>query len=94
MLRESMSNDIVREKLGKIPKQMKDLMIRNLEIVLGDSKRYDIDIETAGVFLSSYLLRSEIMRMMMGSDPFHKVDDARLWEIVAIFLHGYLREGS
>ncbi len=94
MYREIMNNDIVREKVSEVPGKMKGFLLGRLSLILKDRLRDDIDIETAGVFLASYLIRSEMMVMMMGSDPFHEVDDNRLKEAISIFLNGVLKRGE
>ena len=92
MLREISSNDIIKRKMNQFPILMKSFMLGKLKLILGKNARDDIDMETAGIFLSSYYLRSEMMKIMMGEDPFHEVDERRLKEVVSIFLHGYLKE--
>ncbi len=94
MYREIMNNDIVREKVSEMPGLMKGFLLDRLDSILNDRVRCDIDIETAGVFLASYLIRSEMMAMMMGADPFHEVDDRRLKEAISIFLNGVLKRGE
>lgn len=94
MYREIMNNDIVREKVSEMPGLMKGFLLDRLTLILKDRLRDDIDIETAGVFLASYLIRSEMMAMMMGADPFHEVDDNRLKEAISIFLNGALKRGE
>ena len=91
MFREISTNDIVKKKLSQVPIIMKEFMLMRLSEILKNEERDDVDSETAGIFLASYYLRSEMMRIMMGSDPFHDVDETRLKDVVKIFLHGYLK---
>lgn len=94
MFREISTNDIVKKKLGQVPIIMKEFMLMRLSEILNNEERDDVDSETAGIFLASYYLRSEMMRIMMGSDPFHDADETRLKDVVRIFLHGYLKRGD
>lgn len=93
MLREMGSNETVKRKLQQFPTMIKGIMLSKLEEILDSHQRKDIDIETAGIFLASYYLRSEFMRILLGKDPFHDLDERRIREAVSIFLHGYLYEG-
>ena len=88
LLREVSTNEIVSLKLGQFPVVMKGFMLRRFEKALGDRIRKDLNIETAGVFLASYFIRSEMMRIMIGEDPFHEIDEDRTREAIDIFLHG------
>jgi AcrR family transcriptional regulator len=92
MFREIATNAVVRDKVSGMPRIMKGFMLEKLESILGDDVRDDIDIETAGIFLASYYLRSEMMRMMMGADPFHEVDERRMREVISVFLEGILKK--
>ncbi len=94
MLREMSTNNIIKKKMNQFPILIKSFMLGKLKLIVGQEARTDIDMETAGIFLSSYYLRSEMMRIMLGEDPFHEVDERRLREVVSIFLHGYLKEGE
>lgn len=94
MFREMATNEIVREKVSEMPRIMKGFMLGKLDTIMKDNSRKDIDPETAGVFLASYLLRSEMMKMLLGQDPFHDLDDRRLRESISIFLHGMMDGGE
>jgi hypothetical protein len=94
MLKDFSNNEIVREKLRELPRVVKSIMLERMGAILGPHIREGTDIETASVFLMSYFLRSEIMTLMMGEDPFHEVDESRTREVIRMFLHGVLREGT
>jgi AcrR family transcriptional regulator len=94
MLREVAVNELVGRKLNSFPQLMKAFIMARLNDALNGKVRDDIDIETAGLFLVSYFLRSEMMNIMLGRDPFHEIDEERTREVVDIFLHGALKEGS
>lgn len=94
MLRELVSNELVARKLSSFPQLMKGFMLLRIQEALKGKVRDDIDIETAGVFFASYFIRSEMMKIMVGEDPFHEIDDRRTREVIDIFLHGALKEGT
>jgi AcrR family transcriptional regulator len=94
MLREVTANELVERKLNSFPQLMKDFMMARIKDALKGKVRDDIEIETAGLFLVSYFLRSEMMKIMLGRDPFHEIDEKRTREAIDIFLHGALKEGS
>ena len=94
MLREMSTNEVIRKKMTRFPTIMKSFMLEKLKEVMGGKQRNDVDMETAGIFLASYYLRSEMMSIMLGKDPFHELDESRIREAVSIFLHGYLEGGS
>ncbi|MEA3558411.1 MAG: TetR/AcrR family transcriptional regulator [Candidatus Thermoplasmatota archaeon] len=93
MLRES-GNEIVASKLRGFPEFTKIYAVESISSILGEQKRRDIDVETASIFFASYFMRSEMMRAMMGNDPFHRIDDRREEEVVEIFLKGILKGGA
>jgi AcrR family transcriptional regulator len=94
MFREMATNEIVRDKVSEMPRIMKGFMVGKLEAILKERSRSDVDLETAGVFLASYILRSEMMRMLLGKDPFHELDNTRLRESISIFLYGMINGGD
>jgi AcrR family transcriptional regulator len=94
MFREMATNEIVEDKVSEMPRIMKGFMVGKLEAILKERSRSDVDLETAGVFLASYILRSEMMRMLLGKDPFHELDDRRLRESISIFLYGMINGGD
>jgi len=94
MFREMSTNEMVRGKLGELPGMVKDVFLRRLRQILRERARDDLDMETAGIFLASYFIRSEIMRIMMGKDPFHEMNDERIRIAIDIFLYGYLERGD
>jgi len=93
MLREVASNEVVANKLHTFPSLIKGFMMMRLKEAMNENFREDIDIETAGVFFASYFIRSEMLKAMMGDDPFHDIDEKRTREAIDIFLHGALKEG-
>jgi len=93
MLREFSNNAVVREKLKELPRMVKAVMLERMGSILRPTMRKGTDIETASIFLMSYFLRSEMMVIMMGEDPFHEVDDSRTIEVVRMFLNGVMGEG-
>ena len=94
LLREMTSNEVVAEKLHAFPQTIKCFMMMRFKEALKKDLRDDIDIETAGVFFASYFIRSEMLKIMLGDDPFHEIDEKRTREVIDIFLHGALKEGS
>jgi len=90
MLRESAVTPIVGKKLRELPGSIKVLMVARMKEVLSDRVPEDFDHETAAIFLVSYFLRSEMMAAMMGEDPFQRVDDEKVRQIVRMFLYGAL----
>ncbi|MBN1390375.1 MAG: TetR/AcrR family transcriptional regulator [Candidatus Thermoplasmatota archaeon] len=94
MIREASRNDIVASKMGQFPVMVKRFMLSRFEEALKGRTRPGLDLETAGVFFASYFIRSEIMRMMLGEDPFHEIDERRTREAIDILLKGILKEGS
>ncbi|MFW3146908.1 MAG: TetR/AcrR family transcriptional regulator [Thermoplasmatota archaeon] len=93
VLREASVNEIVAGKLSSFPVLMKGFIIARLSEIMKGKSREDIDIETAGVFLASYFIRSEMMRIMIGTDPFHEIDENRTKDVLEIFLNGFIKEG-
>jgi len=93
MLREVARNEIVASKLGKFPVMMKGLMLSRFRDAIGGKMDERFDLETAGIFLASYFIRSEMMRIMLGKDPFQDIDESRSREVIDIFLNGVLKEG-
>ncbi|MGA1866890.1 MAG: hypothetical protein ACMUFK_05420, partial [Thermoplasmatota archaeon] len=73
---------------------MKRYMLSRFKEALEGRTRPGLDLETAGVFFASYFIRSEMMRMMLGEDPFHEIDERRTREAIDILLNGILKEGS
>jgi len=94
MLREVSGNETVARKLGQFPVIMKGFMLSRFGEALKGHIREDLDLETAGIFLASYFIRSEMMRIMLGEDPFHEIDDDRTIQAIDIFLNGVLKEGA
>lgn len=94
MLREFSTNEMVRERLRELPRKVKVLMVERIGSILRSKMKRGSDIELATVFLISYFIRSEMMTILMGEDPFHEVDDVRSREVVRMFLNGVLREGA
>jgi AcrR family transcriptional regulator len=92
MLRELSSNEVVARKLHTFPQMIKGFMMMRFKDALSKNLREDIDIETAGVFFASYFIRSEMLKIMMGEDPFHEIDEKRTREAIDIFLYGALKE--
>lgn len=92
ILREMASNDVVAKKLNTFPQLIKGFMMMRFREALKDGLRDDVDIETAGVFFASYFIRSEMLKIMLGEDPFHEIDEKRTREVIDIFLHGALKE--
>jgi AcrR family transcriptional regulator len=90
--REMRTNPVVSQKLTDLPLLVKGEMVSHVRKILGDSCREDIDIETASVFFLSYFIRSEMMSIILGGDPFHEIDDDRTREAISIFLHGIQKE--
>ncbi|MCU0798992.1 MAG: TetR/AcrR family transcriptional regulator [Candidatus Thermoplasmatota archaeon] len=93
MLKEFSNNTVVREKLKELPRKVKAVMLERMGYILRPNMRTGTDIETASIFLMSYFLRSEMMVIMMGEDPFHEVDESRTREVVRMFLNGVMGEG-
>ena len=94
MLREQGTNEVVRNRLGAFPLIIKKGITDGLRSILKGRVPDDFDHETAGLFLFSYFLRSEIMSAMIGEDPFHAIDDGRIEVVLDIFLNGILKEGE
>jgi len=94
MIREASRNEIVARKLGKFPVIMKRYMLSRFKEALEGRTRSGLDLETTGVFFASYFIRSEMMRMMLGADPFHEIDERRTKQVIDILLNGILKEGS
>lgn len=94
LLREQATNSIVREHLGHFPLLIKEIIIRNMKEILSDHVNEDFDHETAGLFLYSYFLRSEMMSAMFGADPLQEIDETHIDTVLDIFLNGVLPGGE
>ncbi len=90
--REITTNPVVSQKLTDLPLLVKGEMVSQVKMILGASCRKNIDIETASVFFLSYFIRSEMMRIILGRDPFHDIDEQRTREAIRLFLHGIIQE--
>ncbi|MGA1847820.1 MAG: hypothetical protein ACMUHB_00640, partial [Thermoplasmatota archaeon] len=90
--REITTNPVVSQKLTDLPLLVKGEMVSQVSRILGNGCRDDVNIETASVFFLSYFIRGEMMRIILGKDPFHDIDDERTREAIDIFLHGILEE--
>jgi AcrR family transcriptional regulator len=94
MLREQLTNPVVKEHVGSIPMIWKDILIKTISGILEGSVREGIDIEVASLLIASYILRGEMMNALLGSDPFDSNTDEKMREAIGIFLHGIVGEGS
>ena len=94
MLREQLKNDVVKEYRGVIPVIWKDLIVEKFSSVINEYSRDDINLETASLFMASYVLRAEMMKTLLGNDPFESTNEEHLREAVDIFLRGTIGEGS
>ena len=90
MLREMMTDPQIGSRMLETPKRMKALMISNLRMILAPHVAKDFDYETAAIFLVSYFLRSKMMSLLMGEDPFQKVTDETTRRVVRIFMNGVI----
>ena len=88
MLRENLKNDVVREYMEMIPVIWKDLIVEVFSSVIEKYSDDRVNVETASLFLASYVIRSELMKAMLGEDPFESTGEEHLREAVDIFLNG------
>lgn len=95
MLREMMTDPLIGMRMAEMPKRMKGLMVSNLRTILAPHVAKDFDYETAAIFLISYFLRSKMMSLLMGEDPFQKVTDETTRRVVRLFMNGVIpRKGG
>jgi AcrR family transcriptional regulator len=90
--REITTNPVVSKKLARLPILVKGEMVSQVRRILGNGCRDEVNIETASVFFLSYFIRGEMMRIILGKDPFHDIDDERTREAIDIFLNGVRKE--
>ena len=94
MLREQQKNDVVKEYREVIPVIWKELIVEKFSSVINEYSKDGINLETASLFLASYVLRAEMMKTFLGNDPFESTTEKHLREAVDLFLHGITAEGS
>lgn len=95
MLREMMTDPVISKRMAEMPNKMKGLMVSNLRTILAPHVVKDFDYETGAIFLISYFLRSKMMSLLMGEDPFQKVTDETTRRVVRLFMNGVIpRKGG
>lgn len=90
MLREMMTDPQVGSRMAEVPKKMKGVIIANLRKILAPHVTKAFDYETAAIFLASYFLRSKMMTILLGDDPFQKVTEVTSRTVVRIFMNGVI----